>query len=34
LRYLHFLFEELPGVKSDDERRSLLPQYLAPEELV
>jgi hypothetical protein len=33
LRYLHFLFERLPGMKSDDERRSLLPQSLAAEEL-
>ncbi len=33
LRYLHFLFERLPGMKSDDERRRLLPQYLAAEEL-
>nr|WP_277752572.1 transposase [Pseudodesulfovibrio senegalensis] len=33
LRYLHFFFERLPGMKSDDERRSLLPQYLAAEEL-
>lgn len=28
LRYLHFLFESLPGTKSAEERRALLPQYL------
>ncbi|MBU4514717.1 MAG: transposase domain-containing protein [Pseudodesulfovibrio sp.] len=33
LRCLHFLFERLPGTKSDDERRNLLPQYIVAEEL-
>ncbi len=34
LRSLHFLFERLLGMKPDDEKRGLLPQYLAAEELV
>ncbi len=33
LRYLHFLFKRLPYMRSADERRGLLPQYLAAEEL-
>ena len=34
LQYLHFLFERLPSMTSDDERRGLLPQYIDAEKLV